>query len=161
MFKETVSGETFTLKEIVVFAGNTFIGLKTKTTPKLVGGVTKNPMFGLVDKFTVSNGQCFTNENQNGYANKKRKENPDFVLSQRTWGVRVPNTPFVEHKGTDYLEVILKSISSVDYTLDGVTIAKSDIQGLPVKEKRAVEIVTYKFDSILEIRTNGKEYKRV
>jgi len=161
MFREIGTDNLLTIEEIIEIVGNSFLGLTTSTKPILVGGKSKNPMFGLIEKFTTLGGQCFSNTNKNGYEEKKLKENPDFVLKERKWGSRIPNTAFVENKGKKYLEIIIQSVSKVDFELSGKHIPKDDIQGLPVREERNVEIVTYGFDSILEIRTNGKEFVRV
>ena len=90
-------------------SGNTFIGLTTETTPKLTGG-KKNEMQGRVTKRTVSNVSVFQNKTTNAYENKRKKADADFKLSPRTWGERVKGTPFVEHKGKDYLEVIFNKV---------------------------------------------------
>ena len=157
---------TFTRESVTVMlaalAGNTFIGLTTETVPKLAGG-KGNPMQGEITKRTVSSVQIFTNQNTNGYQNKRLKADADFKLSPRAWGERVPNTPFVTHKGKDYLEVIFNEVIGVEYFHNGQTIAKDAIQGLPASRPAAetdgVVIRTYGLDSIRELRAFGNEYK--
>jgi len=156
---------TFTRDSVTVMlaalAGNTFIGLTTETTPKLTGG-KKNPQQGLVTKRTVSSVQIFTNQNTNGYQNKRLKADADFELKPRAWGERVPNTPFVTHKGKDYLEVIFNKVISVEYFHNGAPIAKDAIQGLPASKPASdtdgVIIRTYGLDSIRELRAFGNEF---
>ena len=144
-------------------SGNTFIGLTTETNVKLTGG-KKNEMQGRVTKRTVSNVSVFQNKTTNAYENKRLKADADFVLSPRAWGERVQGTPFVTHKGKDYLEVIFNSVASVEYFLDGEPVAKGDIEGLPAPrpskaEEAGVVIRTYGLDSIREIRAFGNEVK--
>ncbi len=148
-------------------SGNTFIGLTTETTPKLTGGV-KNPQQGRITKRSVSSVQIFTNQNVNAYRNKRNKNreaagnDTPFELSPRAWGERVPNTPFVTHKGKDYLEVIFNRVTETEYLLDGKSIDKDSIQGLPksrpASETDDVIIRTFKLESIKEMRAFGEEY---
>ena len=152
--------------------GNTFVGLTTETNIKLTGG-KKNPMQGEVTKRTVSSVQIFTNQNGSAYAAKVQRgldnegEGSTFKLSPRTWGERVEGTPFVTHKGTDYLEVIFnKVIGTPEYFRNGTPIAKDAIEGLPKAKPESkqggledkVIIRTYKFESIKEIRAFGEEF---
>lgn len=148
-------------------SGNTFIGLTTETTPKLTGGM-KNPQQGRVTKRTVSSVQIFTNQNVNAYRNKRNKNrkaagnDKPFELSPRTWGERIVNTPFVTHKGNDYLEVIFNKVISTEYFLDGESIDKDSIQGLPKSRPASdtddVVIRTFKLESLRELRAFGEEY---
>jgi len=142
-------------------AGNTIIRVTTETTPKLKGG-KKNLMQGEITKITVSSVQIFTNQNTNGYNNKRLKANADFKLSPRAWGERVAGTPFVTHKGKDYLEVIFNKVIETEYFRNGKSIAKDAIEGLP-KSKPAsdtdgVIIRTYALESIRSLRAFGNEY---
>jgi len=142
--------------------GSTFIGLTTVTTPKLTGG-KKNELQGMVTKRTIAQVQVFTNQNTNGYENKRKKVDADFKLSPRTWGERVKGTAFVEHKGKDYLEVIFIKVISTEYFINGYPVAKDSIDTLPKSrpssETDDVIIRTYGLDSIKEIRAFGNEVK--
>lgn len=150
-------------------SGNTFIGLTTETMPKLTGG-KKNAMQGRVTKRTESQVQIFTNQNGSAYASmvNRRLEGEgkgEFTLSPRAWGERISGTPFVTHKGVDYLEVIFKKVISNQYLLDGKPVDASAIEGLPAKREGKqgglddkVIIRTYKLDSIREMRAFGEEY---
>jgi len=141
--------------------GNTFIGLTATTIPKLTGG-KKNDMQGEITKRTVSVVQVFQNKSTNGYENKRLKANPDFKLGDRPWGTRVKGTPFIEHKGADYMEVIFVSTDSVDYFRNGEPIEKDQIVGLPASRPAGdtdnVIIRTYKLESIDSLRAFGAEY---
>ena len=122
--------------------GATFVALDTVTEPPLKGGKS-NPHKGRVTKvMTGANVMVFQNKSINGYdAMVKRRlekegKNPgDFKLSPRAWGHRIPNTPFVEHNGQLYLEVIFLSSGTVHYELDGVQVDPAEIQGLELTKQ--------------------------
>lgn len=153
--------------------GSTFVGLDTETVVKLKGG-KKNEMQGRVTKRMVgANTMLFTNSNTNGYQNmvKKRlesegKDPESFELKPRAWGTRIANTPFVEHKGTHYLETIFLNSGETEYFLDGKPIEKDEIEGLPAERSTNAEaqggldnqvtLRTFKVDSITSIRVNGE-----
>lgn len=151
--------------------GNTFVGLTTETDVKLSGG-KKNPMQGEITKRTVSSVQVFTNQNGSAYAAKvqrgldKEGDGVTFELSPRAWGERIDGTPFVTHKGEDYLEVIFNKVISTEYFRNGKPIDKDAIEGLPAAKPEGkqggledkVIIRTYKFSSIREIRAFGEEF---
>ena len=156
------------------FEGATFCGLDQKTVVKLTGG-KKNEMQGRVEKVTLgSTIMLFTNKRSNAYDNmvKRRleqegKDPESFVLKPRKWGDRIPNTPFIEHKGEMYLDVIYHKAGKTHYLLDGQPIDKTDIIGLPedrVDHKQQaglnnqVKVRTLKMESIVAIRYNGQEY---
>jgi hypothetical protein len=163
------------LKEIVDNVnGTTFAGIDTITAVKLKGG-KKNPMQGRVTKRTVnSNVMIFSNTDNSPYETmvKRRMEEEGkdpsiFELKPRAWGTRVGKSPFIEHKGNYYLEVIFRTSGKTTYYLDGKEIEKSDIEGLDEKEKDAAEdtsqggisnkviIRTFAIDSIEEVRMLG------
>jgi hypothetical protein len=153
--------------------GSTFISLDTKTAVKLKGG-KKNPLQGRVNKVTLkSNVMLFQNMKINGYnAMVKRRlqaegRDPDkFKLSPRVWGVRLPNSPLVEHKGNHYLEVIFLNCGEVYYEVDGIRTHKHMIEGLPETPQppkqgevdNKVIIRVYKLDSITKMTVNKNEY---
>lgn len=153
--------------------GTTFISIDTETDVKLTGG-KKNPMQGRVKKrVTGSNVMVFQNKNTNGYANMVRRrlekegKDPDsFELKPRTWGKRLKGTPFVEHKGEYYIEVIFLHPGKTEYLLDGKVVPKDVIVGLPPAKKEAhqggldnkVIIRTYKVSSIKGITIDKQHY---
>lgn len=155
--------------------GASFVSLDTTTDVKLRGG-KKNLMLGRVTKkSTVNVTVMFQNKNSNGYENmvkrrleKEGKDPESFKLSQRKWGVRVPNLPLVEHKEQYYIECIfLGQLPNVEYYLDGELIKKEDIEGFPpspIKPDQGgledkVVIRTFNLSSIDCIRMNKEEYK--
>lgn len=158
-------------------SGATFISLDTETVPTLTGGKS-NPHQGRVVK--VSRGasvMVFQNKNSNAYENMvnrrliaEGKDPASFTLGERAWGTRIAGTPFIEHKGETYLEVIfLKAPKETVYFLDGKEVNASEIQGLKKDEPNAdsqggldnkVIIRTFKCDSIKTIRVDGLEVTR-
>ena len=153
--------------------GATFISMTTSTSPTLTGGEA-NPFKGRVQKvMTGANVMVFQNKNSNGYMNMIRRrltsegKNPDaFKLSDRAWGTRIPNTPFVEHKGGHYLEVIFLNAGEVHFEVDGVITDAEDIAGLTYTPTTAhqgglndkVIIRSFKIESIRSLTIAGETY---
>lgn len=154
--------------------GMTFIGLDTTTEPRLKGGKS-NPHAGRVTKvMTGANVMVFQNKSVNGYDAMVRRrlekegKNPDtFKLSPRAWGSRVTGTPFVEHNGQLYLEVIFLSSGKVHYELDGVEIDAADVNGLDRDKPEGAQgglndkviIRTFKVSSIDRVTINKETYE--
>lgn len=153
--------------------GATFIAMDTSTEPKLTGGMS-NPFKGRVRKIMVgANVMVFQNKSTHGYRNmvqrrlKKEGKNPEqFHLSARTWGQRVKDTPFVEHNGNKYLEVIFLKTGKVHYEVDGVETDPTTIEGLTLDKKESnqgglndkVIIRTFKFPNIIKLTVNKAVY---
>ena len=156
--------------------GATFVTIDTTTVPTVrktvdtEDGREPNAHFGRVRKHTQGmNVMVFQNKTTNGYENmvkrrleKEGKDPTTFELSERKWGVRLQDQPFVEHKGELYLEVIVLNAGTTHYTIDGVEVDKDDIVGLgkPREAEQAdlsdkVILRTFKADSITQI-TIGK-----
>lgn len=142
--------------------GATFISIDTVTEVKLTGG-KQNPLQGRVTKENVgSNVMVFQNKTTNAYENMVNKRlaqegKGEFTVGPRSWGHRVPNTPFVEHNGNAYLEVIFLSSGRSQYCVDGVPF-HGHIDGLPVRSEgeqggleNKVIIRTFNLDSIRSI----------
>lgn len=153
--------------------GATFAGLDTLVTVKLKGG-KKNPFQGRVTKRTEgSSVMLFTNKNSSGYANmvKRRleeegKDASGFELKARTWGERIPNTPFVAHKDKNYLECVFLKGGKSTYMVDGEVIDVDTIEGFdkPVVSDvsqggldNRVVIRTYDITSIEKMRVMGEQ----
>ena len=106
--------------------GGTFISIDTLTEVKLTGGKS-NPFQGRVTKrVTGSNVMVFQNKTTNAYENmvnrrliQEGKDPSSFELGPRAWGVRETGTPFVNHNGKSYLEVIFISAGDVELLVDG------------------------------------------
>lgn len=153
--------------------GTTFITVNTNTEPKLAGGM-KNMFAGRVRKVNIgSNVMVFQNKTTNGYANMvarrlsaEGKDPQSFVLGDRKWGTRIANTPFIEHNGQYYLEVIFLSNGKTTYEVDGVQTHPSNIDGLKLDHVEGhqggldnkVVIRTFKVDNITSITINKNTY---
>lgn len=160
-------------------SGGSFVGIDTLTDVKLTGG-KKNPHQGRVTKsMTGAQVMVFQNKNINGYEAMIRrrleaegKDPATFVLGERAWGQRLPNSPIVVHKKEDgtryYLEVIFLRAGEVEYLLDGKPIAANAIQGLPVVDRdpkaqggldNQVVIRSFGLDSITRLRIDGQVFQ--
>lgn len=154
-------------------AGGTFVGMDTVTDVVLKGG-KKNPQQGRVTKqMTGATVMCFSNTNGSAYnamvlrrLEQEGKDPSTFELGPRAWGQRIAGTPFVEHNGKHYLEVIFLRAGAVQYRLDGNPVDETAIEGLPEKREgeqggleNKVVIRTFAMDSITALRANGKEWK--
>jgi len=143
------------------------------TEPKRVA----NPHFGRVRKVTEGmNVMVFQNKNTNAYDNmvkrrlvKEGKDPSTFELGERAWGVRLPKTPFIEHKGQHYLEIICMKAGTTTYLLDDQPISLKDIQGNPPTQKKPnqgglsdkVEVRTVKIASIVSINVDKESYSNL
>lgn len=145
------------------------IGSITAETAVTLKGGKKNPMQGkIVKRAENANVMFFCNTKSNAYQNmvkrrlvKEGKAPEEFKLGKRVWGERIADTPFVQHKGQMYVEVVfLRAPSKVTYLLEGEKIAKELIEGLPVKASEGeqgglddkVVIRTYKLSSLRNIK---------
>ena len=154
-------------------SGGTFVGMDTLTEVKLKGG-KKNPLQGRVTKrMTGAQVMCFSNQNGSAYeAMVKRrleqegKSAADFELSPRAWGTRIAGTPFVEHKGRHYLEVIFLRAGAVEFLVDGQPVSRDEIEGLdegtPGEQgglENKVIIRTFALEGITALRANGEVWR--
>lgn len=162
------------------FQGCTFASMDNITNVILKGG-KKNELQGRVTKRTSNNQvMLFTNEKSNGYENmvKRRlesegKDPSQFTVGSLPWGTRVKDSPFIEHKGKYYLQVIFNKPGVSEYFLDGELIDPSQIEGLPEKKEpteengqgltneNAVIVRTFAIDSIESIRVLGGKHKLI
>lgn len=157
--------------------GTTFVSIDTVTDVVLPGG-KKNPLNGRVQKLVErSSVMVFQNKNSNGYENmiNRRLESEgqsaaSFEVGPRKWGQRIPETPFVEHNGQMYLEVIFLNPGEVSYLLDGKK--TTDPNCIPPQKETGVGdgweqgglinkviIRTYKVESIVGITINKQRYE--
>lgn len=153
--------------------GGTFISIDTVTPVKLTGG-KKNPFQGRVTKkVTKSNCMIFTNSTTNAYENMvNRRLNKEgkamaFSVGPRSWGERIENTPFVEHNGQLYLEVIFLSAGEREMLVDGRPY-RGSIEGMVDNEQSGeqgglsdkVIIRTYNVANITSITVDHATYAR-
>lgn len=155
--------------------GSSFLSIDTLTEPLLKGG-RSNPFKGRVFKRTTgANVMVFQNKNGSSYEKivqrrliQEGKNPATFELSERTWGMRLPNEPIIEHNGGMYLEVIFLRAGLVEVLVDGQVITDPYyvIPGYDRKEEaeqggldNKVIIRTYKFDSITAINVDHERYE--
>lgn len=160
------------------FNGSQIIGLDSAVNVKLTGGQS-NPLQGKVRKVTT--GQLvMIFKSQKGYSNMVNRRlakqidltddlfeqisGREFTPGPRAWGHRVANSPFVQHKGKEYLECIFLKPGTSTYYVNGNETPKEDIPGLPHKTEGAqgglrdkVIIRTFAMESILKVRKGKKE----
>lgn len=153
-------------------AGVSFAAMDTVTDVKLKGGKA-NPLQGKLEKHALGHRVMLcANKRSNAYENKVRRhleaegKNPEsFVMGAPPWGERVPETPFYQHKGNYYLQVVFLESGEVQYRHKetGQIIAKEAIEGLPDKtgsEHQGLEsqviVRAYKVESIKAIRAMGE-----
>lgn len=168
---------------IASIRGATFASLDTVTEPTIRGGHS-NPFVGRVAKHTLGGSVIlFTNQRSNGYENMVRRRleqegiEPDsFVLGERPWGIRIPDTPYVTHNGKMYLECIFLRKGTEEYRWsvppehrNGLppeidVIPKEYIIGLKDRTEaeqggltNKVNLRVYRLDSIQAIRLMGEE----
>ena len=122
--------------------GASFISIDTVTPVTLRGG-KKNELQGRVTKKVVgSNVMVFQNKTTNAYENMvnrrlaKEGKASTFEVGPRSWGTRIKDTPFVEHNGHLYLEVIFLPAGEREFLVDGARYT-NNIPGLPVTEERS------------------------
>lgn len=152
--------------------GGSIISIDVETIPKLTGGKS-NPDQGRITKVSTGNNvMVFQNRNSNAYENMVNRrlaaegKDVNFTVGPRQWGTRIANTPFVEHKGEVYLEVIYLKAGDVKYKRDGVFVDKSEVIGLAEDAESGhqggldnkVIIRTFKFASIKAVTINSQRH---
>ena len=157
--------------------GASFVGIDTLTDVPLLMG-KKNPMQGRVTKRSVGNQvMVFQNKSSSSYGDMVQrrlvaegKDPTSFELQPRTWGERIPETPFISHTKdgatTFYVEFIFLKGGKSEYRLDGAAIAVSDIVGMkPAADsgdqgglEEKVIIRSFKMTSIEKVRIDSMEY---
>lgn len=153
--------------------GATIISIDTITQPKLKGGKA-NPLQGCVDKKMVGgNVMIFQNKTTNGYENmvnrrlvKEGKEPKSFQVGPRQWGTRRENSPFVDHNGKTYLEVIFLRPGKVTHFVNGKEVDPKNIEGLERDREEGeqggledkVIIRTFNIDNIFGVTVNGQQH---
>lgn len=158
--------------------GTTFISFDSETTVKVRKTLPEdrkqpNPYYDAVSKVNKgSRVMVFQNKHTNAYESmverrlaKEGKDPSSFELSPRTWGTRIPETPFIEHKGKYYLEVIFLGSNPAEYFMGGKQIGKDEIIGLtPSKEgeqgglDNKVIIRTFAIENITRLTIDKQTY---
>ena len=127
---------------------NTVIAtVRTVTVPEM--RKTGNPFYGKVVKVQDLSASVGSWSYQRAVNNRRQKEwqnallqdenTPEpalFVPEARRWGTRVPNTPFVEHKGQLYVELSVHNCLRQLYLDDkGIPVSKDLLEPYMPKKK--------------------------
>ena len=169
-------------------SGATFISITTNTTFKMNKTIVNdawteggdepkripNPHYGRVRKVTEGlNVMVYQNKTTNAYENMVNKrlveegfDPKSFTVGPRTWGTRIPNTPFIEYKGQHYLEVICINPGTTTHLLDGQPVKIDTILGQPPKPPKSgqgglvnrVIPRTFNISSIVSMKVNKQTY---
>jgi hypothetical protein len=150
------------------FAGYSFAGLQTLTDAR--AKKTDNPF---KDKIVLKESQLLVNVGfhySNSLVNQAKRENvsTDFDVQPRKRGIRLPNSPLVEHKGNFYLEAKVEKVFQPRFTdVDGIELSKEDVLPfLPKKRESATQdklvkkiyLRDFKLASIQKFAFDGKNY---
>lgn len=154
--------------------GVTFISIDTTGNVSLKGGKS-NPFQGRITKKTIgSNVMIASMEEGSAYVNAVRrrmaaegKDPSTWSPKPRAWGSKIPGTPFVEHNGKYYIEVMPQKSGVTSYFLDGIEIKDpTQVQGFEYPKEsegqggisEAVIVRSYALENITGIRAHGEEY---
>ena len=150
---------------------NTFVGLKTRTIPKM--RKTDNPYFDQITKESEINGQIgFDYEtNVNNQLGRENKE-MDFKAQAHKWAIPTDSKNILSNKaGTKfYLRVKVQTTKSPTYLHNGEVIDKELLKDFLVKSskphtqenlEKEVIVRTYAMESITEVRMMGETYEIV
>jgi hypothetical protein len=154
------------------------VSFVAETTPELrsgnpFGGTTRTHRLRKMSRVSGMIGFRYENavNNQRG-----REETPidpitgeveTFVAEPRKWGVRREGTPFVDHKGVEYLEVKVERSLHCEYRLDdGTPVDAATVAAwLPEKKEGRRQMVEkpvilrdYTLDNLREVTINGQTY---
>lgn len=169
-----MSDKLKTLKEILATVTSaSVVSLCTETKVTLQGGKA-NAFQGRVTKRSVGSSVMVFANNDDSYVNIVRRrlaaegKDPEaFERQERRWGKPVDGTPFIEHGGEYYLEVVYLREGATEYMVDGKPLAEGElIPGLPASPRAGnqgglddkVVVRTYKVSSIREISVDKKHY---
>lgn len=98
--------------------GAFFVTIEAQTVPEM--RKTGNDYFGRIRKLSRVNGVLnWTYEKSVNSQREREGSEPDFVAEPRKWGMRIPHTCFIEHKGNLYLEIKVQRAIETSYTCDG------------------------------------------
>jgi len=151
-------------------ASASFVSIRSETDPRLKR--TGNPFnAGAVLKRSATRG-LINFRYTNAVNNQRDREGIDeaFEAQPRRWGVHVPDTPLIEHKGAFYIEMKVEGITEDPVffnAVTGVEIAKPEIEEwLPARRKAQTqgtetEVVVrdFKVASIRGITMYGEEFE--
>jgi hypothetical protein len=154
--KTTTAALTATLQAI---KGAKIATIVTETTPELLK--RGNPFKGVVKKTTMNVLINFNYRKALDKALVAGGVNPtNRPAGKRPWGEKVPNSPFIMHKGHMYLEAKNNGRpSKVEWFIDGEAIAADKIAPfMPKRQEMDVPMCDVRIENIKELRTNGIVY---
>jgi len=124
---------------LINYNGHSFVGLTTLTDAR--AKKTNNPYGKILKKTKLLANIGFHYKNSLNNQAKREGKEIDFDIKPRRWGVRLPNTPLVEHKGKHYLEYKAENVQSVEYyTEQGEELTKEQVQEfLPKKSTSSTQ----------------------
>lgn len=144
-------------------SGCTFASIDSITQPK--PGITCRASENVI---------LFTNKNSSGYENKVRRhleqaglDADGFHVGDLSWGVRIPETPLIEHKGKHYLQCISLNSGEWHYYAGDTEINPEDFGIRPARPQwglekdTAVYVHAYKLESIVSLRIMGETLQAV
>lgn len=145
---------------------SSFVSIRTAVEPRM--RKTDNPYWGKLLKYSTINGLINVNYSSS-VSNQREREGieEEFVAEQRKWGVKIPKTPLVEHRGEFYLEIKVHSVSSSEYiTLDGEVVDRELVkpflyipkQAATQKTEKPIILRDFKISSIRSITMHGEEF---
>ena len=127
------------LQALINYVGHSFVGLTMLTDAR--AKKTGNPYGKILKKTKLTANIGF--HYKNSLANQAKREGKDveFDIQPRRWGVRMENTPLVQHKGKYYLECKVEDVQSVEYfTEEGQALTKEQVEEfLPTKRHSSTQ----------------------
>lgn len=164
------------LEKLKDFKGSRIIGIDTESTLEVKGKehkvyegrITKKTQGSVCMIFKSGTGY-FNMVNRRlvkeGLAKEDSQETKEFIPAKRKWGIRVKDTPFIEHKGNLYLEVIYLRKGNSKYFLDGFEVDFSEISSMLKKKSKSPEqgglnnkvfVRSIRVSNIKGLRLNGE-----
>lgn len=152
-----------------------FVSMVTETVPPLKSPKTNklynedgSPRIVKRSKVTLATGDNLDYKSIVNRRLKKQGEDEIGEVKPRQWGERVPNTPFVIHKGQLYLETLILGVSDTRYFFDGKEVQKSEISQY-LNEKPNSDTYNldssapiwrdYKLSNIRQVTTDGQTWE--
>jgi hypothetical protein len=138
--------------------GGTFMGLITDTEEKNIAKPKACELDG-TRKIVMTVAQAFAHAQ---YVNKMKKLDANYEPKPRTWGVRMENSPLIDHNGVFYLEVFFNDnvkTKVLGYYRNGVQLDKEHVRAnMREKKEEMVCYRNYALTSILQIKMNKVRY---
>lgn len=162
------------LKALLTFRGCRPVTILAETFPKMIK--TGSPFrSSTVSKIARVNGMAnwaYENAVNNQRFREQGEDVELFRAFPRKWGVRIQETPFVEHKGVFYLELKIQKVLGREFRVDGIPTPDEAVKCWIAKPSKAsiekqrahqgvekmIELRDYKLSGIREISINNDHY---